>query len=390
MGMAMKAVRFVCTGSVDNSGRRRHRARMSEMPLQQSPLLAAHLRLGARMVPFAGWNMPVQYAGITQEHQAVRTGCGIFDISHMGEFFLSGPGSGVFLNSLLTNNTAKLQPGQGQYTLMLNEQGGVIDDLIAYRTGEDSWFLVVNASMIEEDRAWITARLPAGLEFKDESAAWAGMAIQGPHAPSVFAAILPGKTLPARNAVANFTTTGGTVIVCRTGYTGEDGFELFCETCHALTWWENTVNAGAIPCGLGARDTLRLESCYPLNGNDLSPARTPLEAGLGFFVDLEKDDFTGRSILAAQKAGGLPAKLCALRMVDKSPPPRAHYPILSEGQKIGELCSGGASPTLGGGIALAYLPTALAVTGQHVDIDIRGKLWAAEVVKKPFYRRSPA
>jgi aminomethyltransferase len=360
---------------------------MDSGTLQQTPLLAAHLRHGARMVPFAGWNMPVQYAGITQEHQAVRTGCGIFDISHMGEFFLRGAGAGDFLNSLLTNNTAKLQPGQGQYTLMLNEAGGVIDDLIAYRMGADSWFLVVNASMIAEDRAWIAARLPEGVEFTDDSAAWAGMAVQGPHAPAVFAAMLPGEMLPVRNGVAEFSTGEGRVIVCRTGYTGEDGFELFCEAGHGVAWWDRAVNAGAVPCGLGARDTLRLESCYPLNGNDLSPARTPLEAGLGFFVDLDKGDFPGRSVLAAQKAGGLPSKLCALRMVDKTPPPRAHYPVVSGGEVAGELSSGGVSPTLGWGIALAYLPPALTAVGTRVEIDIRGRLWPAEVVKKPFYRR---
>ena len=342
------------------------------------------------MVPFAGWNMPVQYAGITHEHQAVRTGCGIFDISHMGEFFVSGPGAGRWLNSILTNNTEKLQAGQGHYTLMLNEQGGVIDDLIAYRTGEDSWFLVVNASMIPADREWMSARLPEGVNFKDDSAAWAGMAVQGPNAPSVFETVLPGEALPVRNGVAEFSTAHGRVIVCRTGYTGEDGFELFTEASHGVTWWDLVTAAGATPCGLGARDTLRLEACYPLNGNDLSPARTPLEAGLVVFVDLEKGDFTGRRALVAQKADGLPSRLCALRMVDKSPPPRAHYPVRSGGETAGELSSGGVSPTLGSGIALSYLPPALAATGTRVDIDIRGKLWPAEVVKKPFYRRPSA
>jgi len=354
--------------------------------LQQSPLLEAHLRAGARMVPFAGWNMPVQYAGITQEHLAVRSGCGIFDISHMGEFFVSGEDAGAWLNRQLTNNTAKLAPGQGQYTLMLNENGGVIDDLIVYRLAEDRWFLVVNASMIAEDRAWLTSRLEEGVTLRDESPDFAGMAIQGPNAPAVFQA-MTGAELPPRNGIAEISTPHGDLIVCRTGYTGEDGFELFCQADDAVTWWDRALAAGAVPCGLGARDTLRLEMGFPLNGNDLSPARTPLEAGLGFFVDLEKGDFTGRAVLAAQKAAGIPAKLVGIRMADKSPPPRAHYPVLHDGQPAGELASGGVSPSLGAGIGMAYLPAPLAAIGTRLEIDIRGKRWPAEVVKKPFYRR---
>ena len=338
------------------------------------------------MVPFAGWYMPVQYAGITQEHLAVRSGCGIFDISHMGEFFVSGAQSGAWINRQLTNNTAKLAPGQGQYTLLLNESGGIIDDLIVYRLAEDRWFLVVNASLIAEDRAWLSSRLESGVELRDESAAYAGMAIQGPNAVAVFAT-MTGAELPPRNGIAEIATPHGVIIVCRTGYTGEDGFELFCQAADGCEWWDRALSAGAVPCGLGARDTLRLEMGYPLNGNDLSPNLTPLEAGLGFFVDMEKGDFTGRAVLAAQKAAGVPSKLAGIRMADKSPPARAHYAVFHNGERIGELCSGGVSPSLGCGIGMAYLPPALAVIGTRLDIDIRGKLWPAEVVKKPFYRR---
>lgn len=354
--------------------------------LQQTPLLASHLKHGARMVPFAGWNMPVQYTGITQEHLAVRQSCGIFDISHMGEFLVSGPNATAWLNRQLTNNTTKLQPGEGHYTLMLNEQGGVIDDLIAYRLTADTWFLVVNASMIDVDREWLTGRLDSGVTLVDESKAWAGMAIQGPHAPAVFAT-MTGAALPPRNGIATLETARGRIVVCRTGYTGEDGFELFCPAADGDAWWEAATAAGAVPCGLGARDTLRLEMCYPLNGNDLSPQRTPLEAGLGFFVDLDKGDFTGSAVLATQKAHGLPSRLAAIRMADKSPPPRAHYAVQQDGKPVGELCSGGVSPSLGSGIAMAYLPPALATVGTRLEIDIRGRLWPAEVVKKPFYRR---
>ena len=360
---------------------------LPESSLQQTPLLEAHLQAGARMVPFAGWNMPVQYTGITQEHLAVRGGCGIFDISHMGEFFVSGADAGAWLNRQLTNNTAKLAPGQGQYSLMLNDAGGVIDDLIVYRLAEDRWFLVVNASMIAEDRDWLTARIEPGITLDDQSTAWAGMAIQGPNAPAVFAAISEGLSLPPRNGIASLTTGFGRIIVCRTGYTGEDGFELFCPAEEGCRWWHAAVEAGAVPCGLGARDTLRLEVGYPLNGNDLSPTRTPLEAGLGFFVDMEKGDFTGRTVLEIQKAGGIPSRLAGIRMADKSPPPRAHYTVYHNGAQVGELCSGGVSPSLGCGIGMAYLPPAAAVTGTAIEIDIRGKRWPAEVVKKPFYRR---
>ncbi|HWB01599.1 MAG TPA: glycine cleavage system aminomethyltransferase GcvT [Verrucomicrobiales bacterium] len=362
-------------------------ADVNSADLQQSPLLSAHLRLGGRMVPFAGWNMPVQYSGITQEHTAVRTGCGIFDISHMGEFFVSGAAAGAWLNRQLTNNTEKLKPGEGQYTLMLDEFGGVIDDLIVYRLAEDRWFLVVNASKVEEDRKWLISHLNAvGVEFMDQSAAWAGMAIQGPKAASVFTA-MTGGTLPARNGVMELDTPDGRIIVCRTGYTGEDGFELFCHADDGVAWWDRAIAAGATPCGLGARDTLRLEMCYPLNGNDLSPDHSPLEAGLGFFVDMEKGDFTGRDLLASQKEHGMTHKLAAIRLADKSPPARAHYPVLSGGQPVGELCSGGISPSMGCSIGMAYLPPELAAPGTKLEIDIRGRTWPAEVVKKPFYRK---
>ncbi len=335
---------------------------------------------GARLVPFAGWSMPVQYTGITDEHLAVRQSAGVFDISHMGEFFVSGPGAEAWLNGLLTNDVAKLGVGEGQYTLLLNERGGVIDDLIVYRMEDEHYFLVVNASKIEEDAAWLRAKLPAaGVTFEDRSAEYAGLAVQGPKAGE----LLP--FLPPRNGVK----LSGSAIICRTGYTGEDGFELFCPADAGAAWFERFVQAGAKPCGLGARDTLRLEMCYPLNGNDLSPDRTPLEAGLGFFVALDKPAFTGRDVLAAQKAAGMHDKLCALKLTEKGPPLRAHYPVVAGGERVGELCSGGISPSLGLGIGMAYLPAAHAKPGTRVEIDIRGRLFAAEVVKKPFYRKTP-
>ena len=340
------------------------------------------------MVPFAGWNMPVQYAGISAEHLAVRSSCGIFDISHMGEFFVTGPEATAWLNGLLTNNTARLQPGEGQYTLLLNEAGGVIDDLIAYRLGADEWFLVVNAARLDEDHAWLVRHAIPGITFRDESPHWAAMAIQGPRAPGVFAAMTSGAaSLPPRNGAVSVQLDGTTCLVCRTGYTGEDGFEFFCPAADAMTWWQRALDAGATPCGLGARDTLRLEMGFPLNGNDLAPHRTPLEAGLGFFVDMEKGPFTGRDALAQQKAAGLTSRLAAIRMAPGAPPPRPHYPVIHAGETIGELCSGGVSPSLGTGIAMAYLPTAATAPGTTVEIEIRGNRWPAEIVRKPFYRK---
>jgi aminomethyltransferase len=359
------------------------------VPLSFSPLQETHQKAGARMVPFAGWMMPVQYQGITGEHLAVRNSCGIFDISHMGEFRVAGPAARDWLNTLLTNNTTRLGIGQGQYTLLLNEQGGVIDDLILYRTGRDAWFLVVNASKIGEDFAWMHSRLIPGVTLENQSATFAGLAVQGPMAAAIYQKVAGAhQELPDRNGIASFISLrGGTCIVCRTGYTGEDGFEFFCETEEAAFWWDEFVEHGAVPCGLGARDTLRLEMGYPLNGNDLSQDRTPLEAGLGFFVDMEKPAFTGREVLAHQKVHGLPSKLTGLRLTEKGPPLRAHYPVYSGGQPVGELCSGGLSPSLGYGIAMAYLPPALATPGTTLEIDIRNKRYPAETLKKPFCKK---
>ncbi len=352
--------------------------------LKRSPLEGAHLALGARLVPFAGWNMPVQYSSIIEEHKAVRGKVGIFDISHMGQFIVEGAGATAWLNRMLTNNIAKLSVSQGQYTLLLNERGGVIDDLIAYRTGESSYFLVVNASMIDEDFFWMASHQDEQAVLRNESDLWAGMAIQGPDAVATFAKACPGAELPPRNGIA---TLAGGEIVCRTGYTGEDGFEFFCPAADGIAWWDKFLAAGAAPCGLGARDTLRLEMGYPLNGNDLSPERTPIEAGLGFFCDLDKGDFIGRDVLAKQKADGPALKLTAIRYTDKGAPPRAHYPVVSaEGTVIGELASGVLSPSLMAGIGMAYLPAESAKPGTLLQIDVRGRLFPAEVVKKPFYK----
>ncbi len=368
---------------------------MGDTYLKETPLHAEHVRLGAKLIDFGGWDMPVQYTGIIDEHNAVRSALGVFDISHMGQFFVHGREAAAWLNRMLTNNVEKLHVGQGQYTLMLNERGGVIDDLIIYRISEEDWFLVVNAAKIGEDFVWLTSNFQPGLSFQNQSDSWAGLAIQGPKAAAWYDAWTGGASgAPARNGIARLDVRHVPVFVARTGYTGEDGFELFCPSGHAVKLLNDVLETGAAfgikPCGLGARDTLRMEMCYPLNGNDLSPDRTPIEAGLGFFVDLSKPEFMGRAVLAEQKTNGTQRKLVAFKMVGATPPPRSHYPVWKDGAQIGETCSGGLSPSLKCGIGLAYLPTELAKPGTEIEIDIRGRRFPAVIEKKPLHRASTA
>ncbi len=352
--------------------------------MNRSPLHDRHLALGARLVPFAGWEMPIQYRGIVAEHQAVRSSVGVFDISHMGEFEVSGPGAAEWLDGLLTNEVAALSIGEGHYTLLLNETGGIIDDLILYRAGEESFFLVVNAARIDRDREWLLAHPGEGVSFQDRSAAFGALAVQGPESADLWSRIAPGIDLPSRNGLAR---GEGGLILCRTGYTGEDGFELFAPVEAIGEWFDRILAAGAVPCGLGARDTLRLEKAYPLNGNDLDEVHTPLEAGLGFFVKLDKPGgFLGRDPLASQRQEGVPTRLCAVRLLDKAPPLRHGYELFAANGsgKIGELTSGSLSPGLGLGIGLAYLPTGLSHPGTELLVAIRDKTYPAKVVKKPF------
>ena len=356
--------------------------------LKQTPLFEKHVQLGAKMIEFSGWNMPVFYSSILDEHQAVRTCVGVFDISHMGQLEVSGPLASRWLNILLTNNVDKLAVGEGQYTFLLNQQGGVIDDLIVYRRHEDSFFLVINAAKVDEDVAWMERRIAANVTLVNQSTAYAALAIQGPKSPE---ALNHFGELPVRNHLCELTIDNVPILVARTGYTGEDGFELFFPAIAAVEIWNRFLKLGKPleirPCGLGARDTLRMEACYPLNGSDLSPERTPIEAGLGFFVDLQKPNFVGREVLAVQKEAGPKQKLVAIKALEKCPPLRAHYPIFVNGQQIGELTSGTQSPSLGVGIGLGYLDIAFTKPGQNVEIDIRGKKISATVEKKPLYKR---
>lgn len=346
------------------------------------------------MVDFGGWHMPVQYSGILEEHAAVRSALGVFDISHMGQLFVQGGGALGWLNRLLTNNVARLEIGEGQYTFLLNDAGGVIDDLIIYRLADAAYLLVVNAAKIEEDFAWMQSQLAGDVALENHSETWCGLAIQGPRAAQLFDAFFGGKhSRPARNHLLAVEFDGLPYYICRTGYTGEDGFEVFCPCERAVKSWNDVLARGTQfglkPCGLGARDTLRLEMCYPLNGSDLAPDRTPIEAGLSIFVDLTKPDFIGRTVLERQKTGGVERRLVPLKMLGAAPPLRAHYGVFKDGQQVGELCSGTLSPTLKVGIGMAYVPTAVARIGEEFEIDIRGRRYPARVEKKPFYRPQP-
>lgn len=347
------------------------------------------------MVEFGGWEMPVQYSGIMDEHHAVRQAAGVFDISHMGQFTVHGPAAAAWLDGLLTNNIARLAPGTCQYTFLLNERGGIIDDLIVYQLGSDSFFLVVNAAKIDEDFAWMQARLDPGVTFQNESADHAGLAIQGPNAPGLFKKLFgENETFPPRNAIKPLApaTLPCALLLATTGYTGEEGFEIFFPAAFAAAIWRSILEAGASlglqPCGLGARDTLRLEMCYPLNGSDLSHDRTPLEAGMSVFVDLEKGLFPGREALLAQRERGVPRRLVPFLMKEKSPPPRAHYCIFKNSQPVAEVASGTLSPSLGAGIGMAYLPAAIARAGEEIEIDIRGRRYPATVAGKPLLRKT--
>ncbi len=381
---------------------------VTEAAPRKTPLYDEHMRLGAKMVPFAGWLMPVQYTSIVEEHQAVRNNVGVFDISHMGQFIVAATPSSrkvarglpaTWLNSMLTNNVDKLDVGTGQYTFLLNDRGGIIDDLIVYRIDEQKYLLVVNAARADEDFSWLQDHLNemrsvdgAPCNLTSRSADFGAVAIQGPQTMALFHALF-GKDVeaPARNHIVDVPFDTTNLSVARTGYTGEDGIEVFFPANDAAKFWSATLERGKPlgikPCGLGARDTLRLEMCYPLNGSDLSPERNPIEAGLGFFVDLAKPSFVGRDALLRTKEMGPREKLVPFRMKEKGAPPRPHYAVFCNGERIGEVTSGTLSPSLNWGIGMAYVSSAHAKIGTEIDIEIRGQKFPATVEKKPLYRK---
>lgn len=376
------------------------------MSLKRTPLFAAHQRLGGRLIEFGGWEMPVQYSSIVDEHLAVRKAAGIFDISHMGEICVSGPSARAFLNHTLTNDIQKIAVGQGQYTLMCNERGGVVDDLYVYHLADEEYLLIVNASRIDADWDWIqeqyeSAAVSGEIRIRNCSEEFGAVAIQGPRVVEFINQVVPGGSIGGtfvtkatelkKNELGAFVFESTSIYLARTGYTGEDGFEIVAPAEMIEAVWTRALAVGhqgcLQPAGLGARDTLRTEVCYPLYGHELDENTTPIEAGVGFFVSLDKGDFMGRAVLAEQKQNGTKKKLAAFKMTEKSAPPRPHYPIWSNGNNVGEVVSGTQSPSLNAGIGMGYVPAPLAKPGTKIEIEIRGRRAPAEIVAKPIYRK---
>ena len=354
----------------------------------RTPLHPAHLAASARMVEFAGWDMPVQYRGVLEEHDAVRTGVGIFDVSHMGEVMLEGPRALEAAQHLVTNDLSKCKDGQAQYSALLNERGGVIDDVVVYRFSETRLFVCVNASRREKDFEWMRSHAGEGVTVSQRSDDWAQIAVQGPKAAALVDSLCAPHVLDLAYYHFREATVAGIpgCIVARTGYTGEDGFEIFCPPDQALKLWNTLAGGGAVPCGLGARDSLRLEVAYRLYGNDMDEEHTPLEAGLGWIVKLDKPGgFIGSDALKAQKAAGLARRLVGFKLTGKGIA-RQHYPVRAPGSAthVGEVTSGTMSPVLKEAVGLAYVPAALSKEGTAFDVEIRGKPVPAVVVKTPF------
>jgi aminomethyltransferase len=344
--------------------------------LKRTPLFARHVALGARIVPFAGFEMPVQYEGVIPEHRAVRSDCGVFDVSHMGELHVDGPTAHAFLQEMLSNDLDRIGDGQAQYTLLTNEQGGIVDDLIVYRLAHGQYLLVVNASNREPVYGWLKEREPRGTEVRDASDEYGFLAVQVPRS-------IERLGLSEADAFTHEMgeLDGIEVMICRTGYTGERGVELCCAAEEAADLWDAVVGRGAVPCGLGARDTLRLEVCYPLHGNDITPETDAISAGLGWACALEKE-FTGVEMLRRIREEGPARRLVAFVMEEKAVP-RQGMPI--EGG--GEVTSGTHSPMLDRGIGMGYVPSTRAVPDSELVVDVRGKPRRARVVKKPIYRK---
>ena len=361
------------------------------MELKRTPLYEAHLRCGGKMVEFGGFEMPVQYkAGVIREHMAVRTACGLFDVSHMGEVIMQGPDTVSNLNRLLTNDYTVMEDGQARYSPMCNEQGGTVDDLIVYKVTGDRYFVVVNASNREKDVAWIKAHVSGRTTVEDVSDSYGQIALQGPLAERILLKLTAEENIPRKNYTALWDRSVGGVncIVSRTGYTGSDGFELYTAAADTEKLWDLLLEAGEedglIPCGLGARDTLRLEAGMPLYGHELSDTISPLTAGLGYFVKMNKADFIGK---AAMEAAGTPAQCrVGLKAVGRGIM-REHQDVYVDGRKIGQTTSGTHCPYIGYPAAMAIIDREYSTIGTPVQVDVRGRMVDAEVVKLPFYKK---
>ncbi|MFB5165109.1 glycine cleavage system aminomethyltransferase GcvT [Geobacillus sp. NFOSA3] len=362
--------------------------------LKRTPLFAVYERYGAKTIDFGGWELPVQFSSIKEEHEAVRTRAGLFDVSHMGEFVVKGDDSLAFLQKMMTNDVSKLTDGRVQYSLMCYEDGGTVDDLLIYKKADGHYLLVVNAANIEKDFEWLHDHLFGDVELVNISQEIAQLALQGPLAEQV----LQKLTNTDLSAIKFFSfqddinINGVKALVSRTGYTGEDGFEIYCRREDAVALWESILEAGkeegVLPCGLGARDTLRFEATLPLYGQELSKDITPIEAGLGFAVKTNKAaDFIGKDVLKKQKEEGTARKLVGIEMIDKGIP-RHGYKVFANGEEIGFVTTGTQSPTLKKNIGLALIKTEFTEMDTEVEVEIRGKRLKAKVIATPFYKRA--
>ena len=369
---------------------------MSATTLKQTPLNAMHRRLGGRMIEFGGWDMPVQYpAGTVEEHQATRTRAGLFDVSHMGEIEVRGPGAVAFVNRLCSNDASKLVDGQAQYSALTTEQGTVVDDLLVYRFGPEHLLLVVNASTTDKDWDWIDShRGDEDVRLTNRSADFCQIALQGPSAVSILQTLT--ETPVEEIKYYHFRegrVDGREAIISRTGYTGEDGFEVYAAPEHAEQLWQKMLDAGrygepdgVLPCGLAARNTLRLEAGLALYGHEITEETTLLEANLGWITKLGKGDFTGRDVLARQKEEGVRRKLVGFEVTERGIA-RDGYDVFIEGERAGQVTSGSPAPYLKKNIGMAYVPAAHATVGREIQIDVRGRKVAARLVPVPFYKR---
>lgn len=359
--------------------------------LKRTPLYGAHRRDGAKMVEFAGWEMPVQYRGVIDEHVAVRTRAGLFDVSHMGEIMIRGPGALELSQKISVNDVSRMKLQQAQYNLLVNENGGIVDDVIFYRIESDCFLICVNASNSDKDFAWIRKHAEVNVELENASSRYAQLALQGPLAEKILQPLTSLKLGEIRPFCFAFGEVSSVrCLVARTGYTGEDGFELYCDPTEAEVLWhallENGRPRGLEPAGLGARDTLRLEKAYPLYGHELDETTTPLEAGLEWVTKLTKGPFIGRDVLLKQKQQGIGRKLVGLELLEPGIA-RHEYALFKNGRSIGRVTSGTKSPTLGKAIALAYVTIDEALLGNTIAVEIRGRKTRAKIVPVPFYRR---
>lgn len=362
--------------------------------LKRTPIFCVYKKYGGKTIDFGGWELPVQFSSIKEEHEAVRTRAGLFDVSHMGEVEVKGTDSLQYLQKMMTNDVSKLKNGGAQYTAMCYENGGTVDDLLVYKIEDNHYLLVINASNIDKDYKWLESHVTGDVQIENLSEKTAQLALQGPLAEKVLQK-LAGETELSEIGFFKFKQevklADKTALVSRTGYTGEDGFEVYCDANEAVELWQAILEAGkeegVLPCGLGARDTLRFEANLALYGQELSPEISPLEAGIGFAVKLNKEtDFIGKVALLAQKTNGIPRKMVGIEMIDRGIP-RHGYPVYKEGELIGEVTTGTQSPTLKKNIGLALIKSEFTEPDSEVEVEIRGKHLKAKVVPTPFYKK---